>query len=70
MENFKFQLEDELIVTKFKDKVPYDFHVSVVGRAQYAGLPENRYLCQAYDESIGLDFGKGTWYEESKLRKK
>ena len=59
METFKFKLEEAVIYKA----MPY----TIIGRAQFVIMSENRYLLQRWDEKIGYDFAAGVWVTESEI---
>jgi len=62
MIQFKFELEKEVV---YKGII-----YTIIGRAQYAELPENKFLLQRWDKEIGLDFCSGVWVEENEIKLK
>lgn len=61
---FIFNIDDEVVVKGITETL-----FLVIGRGQYKGLKENKYLIQEIGVEFDYDFGKGAWYEEKQMIK-
>lgn len=62
--DFVHEIDDEVVLIGTTEKT-----FCIIGRAQFKGIKENKYLIQEVTEEFDYNFGKGIWTEENKTLK-